>query len=172
MNDQHTGGERPEEPDDAGRTGEERDEPTPQDPPEVEAEPFDAARDRGPTIDAPGTGDRAKAADRSKLLPILCHLAPLVQIVFYLPGVNVLAPLLLWQLKKDDPEVDDHGSESVNFQINVLGLSLILMLSCVGAVLLPVLWVAAIVMVVVAAVQASEGKRYRYPFTFRVLRRS
>jgi uncharacterized Tic20 family protein len=60
----------------------------------------------------------------------------------------------------------------VNFQINVLGLSLILMLSCVGAVLLPVLWVAAIVMVVVAAVQASEGKRYRYPFTFRVLRRS
>lgn len=162
--------ERAEEPRDAGSTEGRRDEPPAQDPPEVEAEPFDAARDRGPTIDAPGTGGPKAAGEKGKLLPILCHLAPLVQIVFYVPGVNVLAPLLLWQLKKDDPEVDDHGRESVNFQINVLGLSLVLMLSCVGAVLLPVLWVAAIVMVVVAAVQASEGKRYRYPFTFRVLR--
>lgn len=161
--------ERAEEPRDAGSTEGRRDEPPPQDPPEVEAEPFDAARDKGPTIDA-RSGDEPKAAP-SKLLPVLCHLLPLAQLLFYVvPGVNVLAPLLLWQLRKDDPEVDDQGRESVNFQINVLGLSLVLMMTCLGSPLLLVLWPAAIVMVVVAAVQASEGKRYRYPFVFRVLR--
>jgi len=151
------------------------DEPSPQ---EVEAEPFDAGSDPGPTFDVPPAEGEAKRSFEDNLWPTLCHLSPLLGWVFALSGFGALlmpflwiaAPLLVWQTQKSDPRVDDQGREVLNFQLNIVALSVILAATCIGTLLIPVLWIAGAVFSLVAAIQTSEGKQYRYPFIYRVIR--
>lgn len=38
-----------------------------------------------------------------------------------LPVLGLLAPILIWQLKKEEfPELDEHGKEVLNFLISML----------------------------------------------------
>ena len=56
---------------------------------------------------------------------IACHLSsllwiPLTMIGLAIPFTNILAPALIWYIKKNDSElVDAHGKESLNFQISM-----------------------------------------------------
>ncbi len=111
---------------------------------------------------------------------VLCHASSLAGC--FLPGVaHIIAPLVVWLLKKDEyPEVDDQGKESLNFQISMLLYTLllgvvvfVLLFVLVGFLLIPlfgVLYVLDIVLVIVASIKASEGKLYRYPLTIRFLK--
>src|ERR1700688_113983 len=55
---------------------------------------------------------------------MLCHLSALAVLLF--PFGNILGPLLIWQIKRNDlPEIDPHGKESLNFQITVLIITLV-----------------------------------------------
>ena len=100
------------------------------------------------------------------------HLAALLILVAP-PVGGVIGPLVIWILKKDDmPFVRQEGRESLNFQITVLiamCVAALLMLVVVGFVLLPLIALANIVLVVVASLQASDGKPYRYPFSLRLI---
>lgn len=104
---------------------------------------------------------------------MLCHLSALV-IYLGIPFGNVLGPLIVWLVKKDDHEfVDDQGKEALNFQITVtlaLIASGILCIILVGLPLLFLIMIANFVMTLIGAVQASKGERYRYPFAIRLLR--
>ncbi len=111
--------------------------------------------------------------DPARSWNVACHLAALTGLF---SGVGfVLGPLAVWLLKKADyPSVDRHGKESLNFQLSVLiyscGLFLISMLTCGLTVpLILVLVVAQIVLVVMAALKASNGEEYRYPMTLRLI---
>ena len=101
------------------------------------------------------------------------HLAALLLLVAP-PIGGILGPLVIWILKKDEmPFVRQEGRESLNFQITVLiamAVAGILVLVLVGLVLLPLIALANIVLVVVATLQASDGKPYRYPFNLRLIR--
>lgn len=101
------------------------------------------------------------------------HLAALLLLVAP-PIGGILGPLVIWILKKDEmPFVRQEGRESLNFQITVLiamAVAGILVLVLVGFVLLPLIALANIVLVVVATLQASDGKPYRYPFNLRLIR--
>jgi uncharacterized Tic20 family protein len=147
-------------------------EPPPPPPPEVEAEPFDARAERGPTVDAPPPGGASEKVGGlpKDLGPVLCHLSPLLGWLLPIPGMWVIAPLLVWQWLKEDPATDDQGREAVNFQLNVLAWTLLLPFTCIGVLLLPVLWAAAVILSFIAAYRASEGERYRYPLTLRILK--
>jgi len=105
-------------------------------------------------------------------LETLCHLLGLAGLTG-IPFANVLAPLVLWLLKKDvNPAVDAHGKESVNFQISMsiytilAGLSLFLL---VGIVLLPAVIITNLVLMIIASVRASRGEFYRYPLAIRFI---
>jgi uncharacterized Tic20 family protein len=105
-------------------------------------------------------------------LETLCHLLGLAGLTA-IPFANVLAPLVLWLLKKDtNPAVDLHGKEAINFQISMsiytilAGLS---MLIVVGIVLLPAVIITNLVLIVIASVRASRGEFYRYPLTIRFI---
>ena len=56
---------------------------------------------------------------------IACHLSsllwiPLTMLGLAIPFTNILAPALIWYIKKNDSElVDAHGKESLNFQISM-----------------------------------------------------
>ena len=104
---------------------------------------------------------------------MLCHASALAG--FFVPWAgHILGPLIVWLAKRgDSPEIDEHGKESLNFQISMLIYNLIAGVLClvlIGFVILGILHVLNLVLVIVASIQASEGKLYRYPITIRLIK--
>ncbi len=102
----------------------------------------------------------------------LCHASALLGVVFHFPG-HLLGPLIVWLAKRgDSPEIDAHGKEALNFQISMLIYNCVAAVFClilVGFVFLAVIWVLNAIFVIIAAIQASDGKFYRYPMTIRFI---
>jgi uncharacterized Tic20 family protein len=88
--------------------------------------------------------------------------------------LTILGPLIIWRTKGQSmPFVAEQAKESLNFQITVflLGLAfLVLALVLIGFVFLWILGVANLVLVIIAAIQVSDGKSYRYPFCMRLVK--
>jgi uncharacterized Tic20 family protein len=84
---------------------------------------------------------------------------------------SCISPLILWLIKRDEsPELDAHGKEAVNFQISILIYNAIAAVFClilVGFVFLFLLWILNTIFVIIAAIQASDGKFFRYPIKIR-----
>ncbi len=99
------------------------------------------------------------------------HLSAFAGFVF--PFGNIIAPLLIYLLKKDEmPFVQKHAKESLNFQISMtiyFIIGFILMLLIVGIAIVAVLTVAEIVLIIVAALKANDGLDFKYPFTIRFI---
>ena len=104
---------------------------------------------------------------------VLCHAAALLGLFFHFLG-HLLGPLIVWLVKRgDSPEVDAHGKESLNFQISMLIYDAIAAILCILLIDIPILialWVLNTVLVIIASIQASEGKFYRYPITIRLIK--
>ncbi|PYL28200.1 MAG: DUF4870 domain-containing protein [Verrucomicrobia bacterium] len=104
---------------------------------------------------------------------VLCHASALAG--FFVPWAgHILGPLIVWLAKRGDaPEIDEQGKESLNFQISMLIYNLIAGVLClilIGFVILGILHILNLVLVIVASIQASEGKLYRYPITIRLIK--
>ena len=101
-----------------------------------------------------------------------CHASALLGVFLHFPG-HLLPPLIIWLIKRDSsPDIDAHGKEAVNFQISMLIYNAIAAVFClvlVGFVFLAVLWILNAIFVIIAAIQASDGKFYRYPMTIRFI---
>ncbi len=119
--------------------------------------------------------DREDAAFRvtrdEKNWAVFTHLAALAG--FVIPFGNIIGPLVVWMIKKDEmPFVDHQGKEALNFQITfsiAMTISLILMIIIIGFVTSLVLGIVWLVLVVKAGLSVSEGKVYHYPFTVRFI---
>ena len=130
----------------------------------------------------PPPADEAAGAlvpQEQRTMGMLCHLLSLIGLV--VPFGNIIGPLVMWLIKKDEmPFVDDQGKESLNFQITVslvvltlIILGTVLMIVLIGFLfflLIPVVGIGAIVLVVIASIKANEGVHYRYPFTLRLIK--
>jgi uncharacterized Tic20 family protein len=103
---------------------------------------------------------------------VLAHATALVGFLVPVAG-HIVGPLIVWLAKRhDSPEVDAHGKESMNFQISMLiwnCIAAILILVLIGIPLLILLHIINIIFVIVASIQASEGKLYRYPLAIRLI---
>ena len=103
---------------------------------------------------------------------MFCHFAAFIGLVF--PFGSLLGPLIVWQVKKDlDPFVDAQGKEALNFQISValaMVLCFLLMVVLIGFPLLALVGIAALVLTVIAGIKANEGRAYRYPFCWRLIK--
>ena len=103
---------------------------------------------------------------------MLAHASALVGFLVPVAG-HLVGPLIVWLAKRQDsPEIDAHGKELMNFQISMLiwnCIAAILILVLIGIPLLILLHILNIIFVIVASIQASEGKLYRYPLTLRLI---
>src|SRR5438067_7234988 len=103
---------------------------------------------------------------------ILAHATALVGFLVPVAG-HIVGPLIVWLAKRQDsPEIDAHGKESMNFQISMLIWNVIAGILClvlIGIPLLILLHILNIIFVIVASIQASEGKLYRYPLAIRLI---
>lgn len=127
----------------------------------------------------PTTSVPVTAQKNIRTWTVLCHASAFLG--FFIPAAgHVLGPLLVWLLKRDEsPEIDAHGKESLNFQLSMfiytaaLGVvCFILMFVLIGFLLIPlfaILYVADLVLVIIASLKASEGQLYRYPVTIRLI---
>jgi uncharacterized Tic20 family protein len=103
---------------------------------------------------------------------ILAHATALVGFLVPVAG-HIVGPLIVWLAKRQDsPEIDAHGKESMNFQISMLiwnAIAAILIIVLIGIPILILLHILNIIFVIVASIQASEGKLYRYPLAIRLI---
>ena len=104
---------------------------------------------------------------------MLCHLLALSGLI--IPFGNVIGPLIIWLMQKDKSSFADyHGKESVNFQISVTIAFLcclpLILLFGLGFLLMLVVGVYWLVMIIVAALKASDGGRYQYPISLRFIK--
>jgi len=102
---------------------------------------------------------------------MFAHLSALIGIV--IPFGNIIAPLVIWQIKKDTmPFVADQGKEAVNFQITILIaviICFILTFVLIGILLLPLVGLYWLIFTIIAGIKANEGVAYRYPATIRLI---
>jgi len=127
---------------------------------------------------APGVAPPAK----ERQWAVIAHLSAMLLYAGLLGGL--LGPLLIWLIfRADMPFVDDQGRETLNFQITVALLLIAggvlfgvgVLTAAAGGWLLAVVAVAGCVLLIVvhfvltivAAIQAGEGVRYRYPYCWR-----
>jgi len=111
-------------------------------------------------------------SNEERLWATATHLSAFAGFLFPFFG-NVLAPLIVWLVKKDESSfIDNQGKEALNFQITI---SIGLMIAGVLAFVLigiPILWAIGIyniVMVIIAAIKTHEGEHYRYPYSLRLI---
>lgn len=116
--------------------------------------------------------ENAELTKEERTWGMLCHLSVLAG--FIIPFASIIAPLVIWMIKKDEmPFVDDQGKESLNFQITMLIgfiISFILMFVIIGIFLMLALAIFDLVMVIIAAMKANEGVRYRYPYRIQFIK--
>lgn len=109
----------------------------------------------------------------AKLWGMLSHLTAL-SVFIGIPFGNIAGPLVIWLIKKDQYAfVDDQGKESLNFQISMTIyaiISAILILIVIGFALLIVVGIIDLIFTIIAAIQANDGKLYRYPLSIRFIK--
>ncbi len=114
----------------------------------------------------------AMRAKEARTWAILCHLGFFAGAI--IPFGHIIAPLVIWLIKRDESAfVDDQGKEAVNFQITITIYFIIasfLVFVLVGLLLLPALAIYAFVIVIVAAVKANDGLKFRYPLSIRFIK--
>ncbi|HTN35790.1 MAG TPA: DUF4870 domain-containing protein [Arachidicoccus sp.] len=98
-----------------------------------------------------------------KTLGLLAHIITLVS--------TFLGPLIIYLIKKDESAfVTEHAKESLNFQITVAIVCIILFITVIGILLLWAVGIISLILVIIATIRASEGKLYRYPFSIRLIK--
>ena len=148
---------------------------TPQEP---EAQAENAATDEAADQEGPATvqyapsGAPLPASPEEKTMGMLCHL--LVVVGAIVPFACVIGPLIIWVMKKDQmPFVDSEGKEALNFGITVaiaFVICSLLMFVFIGFLLLPLVWLALLILGILATVSANKGQPYRYPVSIRLIK--
>ncbi len=121
---------------------------------------------------APHPPPASAAPPAARTWEMLCHLSALAGWV--IPLGNLLGPLLVWQLKKNEfPSVDAHGRQALGFQLSCLiyGIvSALLMVVVIGIPLLVAVAVFNVVCVILATIKVNNGQPWNYPLALPLLK--
>lgn len=98
------------------------------------------------------------------MMAILSHILCLVFVV------GLIAPLIIYLIKNQSPFIAAHAKESLNFQITVMIIAFILIITIIGLFFLWILGIISTILIIIATIRASENKLYRYPFTLRLIK--
>lgn len=99
-----------------------------------------------------------------KIFAITAHIA------YILGGLGfIVAPLLIFLLRKNDPFVNHHAKQALVAHLTILVLSAIVSFLCmliIGVLLIPILgilWLLLLITSIIATVKALNGELYYYP---------
>lgn len=116
----------------------------------------------------PALASEPSSSDR--LWSVFCHLS----YFFGFALISFLFPMVVYlAMKGESPYVTQHAREALNFHLSLLVYFICCIPLCfiiIGIPLLGLIAVAGIVCSIVAAVKASKGLPYEYPFAIRFVR--
>lgn len=111
------------------------------------------------------TGSPAPSQD-DKTMALIAHIGGIF--------VPILVPLIIMVTKGEkSPWVRAQALEALNFQIAIfIGylISSVLTFACIGALMFPLVGLAALVLGIIGGLKANEGVSYRYPFSLRLIK--
>ncbi len=126
----------------------------------------------------PNSGQLSPSEERT--WSILAHLSAPIAFLFSVGLLNFVGPLIIWAIFKDrSPKVRIASAGSFNFNLSIWVVNiafgiLALVTLGVGLIIAIPAWIAtfvlALVLHIVAAVKASNGAVYTYPFQIPVLK--
>ena len=103
---------------------------------------------------------------------MLSHFSVLCMFIF--PFGNILAPLIIWLIKKEEMSfVEDQAKEVLNFQISMtiyLLISGILCFILIGIPFVIGLVIFNVIITIIAGIKAIDGKSYQYPINLRLIK--
>jgi uncharacterized protein len=107
-------------------------------------------------------------SDKRKLLSAASHASIFISSLFISAGIPIAILLV-----SDDPVVKENAKEAINFHFNIWLYGIIagvLTFVLIGWLLLPLVFLASIIMPILAIMQNFKNPdvAYRYPFIFRV----
>jgi uncharacterized Tic20 family protein len=89
---------------------------------------------------------------------------------YIVPGLGVIAPIIIWILKKDSPAISTIAKQALFLNVAVFLFGMIAFMMFFTVILIPVsliIWIvtglAAVILPIMGAVKAGDGKFYRYP---------
>ncbi len=128
----------------------------------------------------PGSASPSAAVptENERTWGMLAHLSALVGLVLplvgHMIGLNALGPFVVSISRGDRSSfVAAQAREALNFNISVTLAAIVcalLWLVFIGILLSAALFVAWLVMTLIAAIKASEGVLYRYPISLRLVK--
>jgi uncharacterized Tic20 family protein len=120
-----------------------------------------------------GPAPGAAPTESERTWGMLAHLAAFGGLVVPLVG-NIIGPLIVWHSWRDRSEfVGAQALESLNFNITVSIAAVVCWVAVfifIGVLLGIALFVAWLALTIIAAIKASEGVSYRYPFALRLVK--
>jgi hypothetical protein len=109
---------------------------------------------------------------REKQTGMFLHLSQLLN--FVIPFAGVIAPIVIWQMKKDEiPALDAHGKMIANWMISGLIYSIVsfvLAFVLIGFLGFIALAVVGIAFPIIGAIKANNGELWEYPLTIKFLK--
>jgi uncharacterized Tic20 family protein len=113
---------------------------------------------------------RTVQTSSDRLWSVLCHLS----YFFGFALLSFLFPLTVFLvMRSDSPYVTHHAKEALNFHLSILIYALCCVPLCfivIGVPLLIIIGLGGVICSIVAAVKASDGVFYQYPFAIRFVR--
>ncbi|MFI3190800.1 MAG: DUF4870 domain-containing protein [Methylococcales bacterium] len=93
---------------------------------------------------------------------------------YIIPLVGLIAPIVIWQMKKDEyPILDEHGKAVVNWIISELiygAICFALVFIVIGFPMLMVLGILAVIFPIIGGIKANNGELWHYPMAINILK--
>lgn len=108
----------------------------------------------------------------SRQWSMFLHLSVLT--TYIVPLAGLVAPIVIWQMKKNDsPKLDMHGKIVVNWVLSMILymiVSVVLSFVIIGLPMLLALVVLNIVFPIIGGIKANNGETWRYPLSIRFMK--
>ena len=119
----------------------------------------------------PPTGSALMTPEQERNWGVIAHLSGVVAAWF---ALGFIGPLLVMLIQGPrSPFVRQHAVEALNFNLSALiyaVVSAVLIVVFIGFLMLAAVGLLYLVTTILAAMAASRGEQYRYPFTIRFVR--
>ena len=108
------------------------------------------------------------ASQDDRTMAMIGHLSGIV--------AGFIGPLIIWLINKEKADkawLNEQAKEALNFQITMLiawFVAGILTMVLIGMLLVPIIFIANIILCIMAGMKANEGVSYRYPFALRLIK--
>ncbi|RPF20595.1 DUF4870 domain-containing protein [Myceligenerans xiligouense] len=130
-------------------------------------QPHGAPQPGQPYQGTPGYAPVPLRPDEERTWAVLAHIGGIV--------LSFIAPLVVWLVFKDRSRfVDAEAKEALNFQLTLViagvAISIITAVTLGIGGILYLAFIVALVFMIMAAVEASKGRPYRYPVNIRMIK--